>query len=184
MFLAYGPGHLLSYGQLTVPAITAQILREPVSRIISHHLYFHSWKEKTNLSLQRYGKLLGHMQISELMDFGPGPVAPQLDDFLRSSLFNQTTFLLTEYLAEGLAAMRLHCGWSYRDLAFGHAHCAGCWDTKLTTKIIHRPTPQDLNMTEETLEILKQRTRDDKTLYDAAPEEVGGSPAAGWVPVG
>ena len=127
---------------------TVQVLREPLSRQISHFFYF-------NAGHLRPEQLLDGREINRLLsEHDPGTAhSTRTNEFfpetrlqdtqmrlghvnrlIRSGLFNRTVFLTLENFSEGIAALHLHCGWPLKDLAYGKIHCAECWDTKLAVK--------------------------------------------------
>jgi len=143
------------------------IVRDPVKHFISHFFYF-SKEEKNADNLKNYTSRHA-FQANEMIarTNSPSLMARRLRDFVQSKLFNSTFFLIAEHLAEGLAALQLHCGWSYRDMAFGHVHCAACWDSKLASRS-KQADPSSLEMAAGTYKAIHKKTWADAIVYKAA----------------
>ena len=175
---------------------TAQVVREPVSRFISH-FYYYGWSPYATISSSRGGRphqmvdvnrqMLNYFpssQAAELLGIPGTPEgaahAQQLLQLQAEELLDGSLVLLTEQLLEGVAALHLHCGWPLRHLAFARVHCADCWDTKLAAsssaiaaaaqgRLGHAPPPiANPVVTAETQMEISRRTAPDGVVYGAA----------------
>ena len=178
--------------------LTAQVVREPVSRFISH-FYYYGWSPYATMSTARgerphqtvdiNQRMLNYYpasQAAELLGLPGTPEdaahAQQLLQLQAEELLDSSLVLLTEQLLEGVAAMHLHCGWPLRHLAFARVHCADCWDTKLAASASAAtaesashgrlgPVPPPIAnpvVTAETQMEISRRTAADGVVYGAA----------------